>query len=223
MGMEEENQRLREQVAERDARIQQQDSLLCQQRLQMQQMQAQIAALTQHVKDLQDRLAKDSHNSSLPPSSDRFARQPKSLRNKSEKKSGGQEGHPGTTLRFAEAPDEVIEHLVTVCSSCQHDLREVEACVTLRRQVVDMPSPRLIVQEHRAEQKQCPRCQHLTLASFPPAVAAPIQYGPMSGAAAVYLTQQQLLPLDRTCDVLRDLLGAQMGEGTVGARIKRTR
>src|SRR5216684_9159735 len=164
MTSEEENQRLREQVAQRDARIQQQDRLLCQQSQQMQQMQAQIAALTQQVKDLQERLAKDSHNSSLPPSSDRFVRQPKSLRTKSEKKTGGQEGHQGTTLRFSEAPDEVIEHRVSVCSSCQHDLRKVEACVTLRRQVVDMPSPRLIVQEHRAEQKQCPRCQHITLA-----------------------------------------------------------
>ena len=89
MTIEEENQRLREQVAQRDERIQQQESLLCQQSLLMQQMQEQIAGLTQHVKDLQDRLAKDSHNSSLPPSSDRFARQPKSLRTRSEKKTGG--------------------------------------------------------------------------------------------------------------------------------------
>src|SRR3989442_8415570 len=162
MSMEEENQRLREQVAQRDERIQQQEALLCRQSLLMQQMKAQIAGLTQQVKDLQDRLRKNSHNSSLPPSSDRFVRQPKSLRHKSEKKSGGQEGHPGTTLQFSEAPDEVIEHQVSVCSSCQQDLRQVQACVTLRRQVVDIPSPRLNVQEHRAEQKQCPRCQHLT-------------------------------------------------------------
>ena len=70
MTIEEENQRLREQVAQRDERIQQQETLLCQQSLLMQQMQEQIACLTKHVKDLQDRLAKDSHNSSLPPSSD---------------------------------------------------------------------------------------------------------------------------------------------------------
>ena len=212
MSLEEENQRLREQVAQRDERIQQQSLLI-------ERMQEQIAALSQHVKDLQDRVAKDSHNSSLPPSSDRFVRQPKSLRKKSEKKSGGQEGHPGTTLRFSEAPDEVIEHQVTVCSSCQQDLRQVQTCVTLRRQVVDIPSPRLLVQEHRAEQKQCPRCQHLTLASFPPIVTAPIQYGPRIGAVAVYLTQQQLLPLERTCEVLSDLLGVQMSEATVGKLI----
>ena len=46
-----------------------------------------------------------------------------------DQKSGGQEGHPGSTLRFSEKPDEVIEHRVSVCASCQHDLREVEACV----------------------------------------------------------------------------------------------
>src|SRR5256714_2112861 len=221
MSIEEENQRLREQVAERDERIQHLENRLCQQSGLMQQMQEQIAGLTQRVKDLQDRLAKDSHKSSLPPSSYRFVRQPKSLRTKSEKKTGGQEGHPGTTLRFSEAPDEVMEHLVTVCSSCQHDLREVEACVTLRRQVVDIPSPRLMVQEHRAEPKQCPRCQHMTLAPFPTAVAAPIQYGPVIGAAAVYLTQQQLLPWERTCEVLSDLLGVQLSEATVGELIKR--
>src|SRR5207249_3576719 len=130
------------------------------------------------VKDLQDRLAKTSRNSSLPPSSDRFVRHPKSMRTKSKKKPGGQEGHPGTTLQFSETPDEVIEHRVSVCASCQHDLRQVEACVTLRRPVVDMPVTGLLVQEHRVEQKLCPHCQQLTQAAFPPGVTAPIQYGP---------------------------------------------
>jgi transposase len=215
MSQEEAIERLREQVAQRDERIEQQAALI-------EQLYEQIAVLSQQVKDLQDRLAKDSHNSSLPPSSDRFGRQPKSLRQKSEKPSGGQEGHRGSTLRFCEQPDEIIEHRVSVCASCQQDLREVPASVTLRRQVVDIPAPRLIVQEHRAEHKQCPRCQQLTLASFPPEVTAPIQYGPRVGAVAVYLSQQQLLPLQRTAEVLSDVLGVQMSEATVGELIQRT-
>jgi len=36
------------------------------------------------------------------------------------------------------------------------------------------------------------------------------------------LTQQQLLPLERTCEVLSDLVGVQMSEATVGELIKRT-
>ncbi len=222
MSLEEEKQRLCEQLAEREEHIAQLESQLCQQSVLIQQMQEQIVALNQQVKGLQDRLAKDSHNSSLPPSSDRFGRKRKSLRKKSEKKSGGQEGHPGSTLRFSEKPDEVIEHRVTVCACCQQDLRQVPACVTLRRQVVDIPAPQLIVQEHRAQQKQCPRCQHLTVAAFPPEVTAPIQYGARIGAVAVYLTQQQLLPLQRSCEVLSDLLGVQMSEATVGELIQRT-
>ena len=75
----------------------------------------------------------------------------------------------------------MIEHRVSVCASCQHDLRQVEAAVTLRRQVVDIPSPRLIVQEHRAEHKQCPRCQQMTLASFPASVTAPSSMERASG------------------------------------------
>src|SRR5947209_12717222 len=114
--------------------IQQQQELL-------DQLQKQVASQADQVKVLQNRLTKDSHNSSLPPSSDRFVRQPKSLRRKSEKKTGGQEGHPGTTLEFSQTPDEVIEHQVSVCAVCQQDLRQVQACVTLRREVVDMPSP----------------------------------------------------------------------------------
>jgi transposase len=49
-----------------------------------------IAQLQQHIQALEERLAKTSRNSHLPPSSDRFMRQPKSLRKKSGKKPDGQ-------------------------------------------------------------------------------------------------------------------------------------
>ncbi len=92
-----------------------------------------------------------------------------------------------------------------------------------RRQVVDVPTPRLWVAEHQAEQKQCPACQHITVASFPPEVAAPVQYGPRLGAMAVYLVQQQLLPWARACEVLSDLLGATLSEGTLACLIRALR
>ena len=59
----------------------------------------QVEQLSAQVKELESHLAKDSHNSRLPPSSDRFVRQkhPKSLRKSSGKKPGGQTGHPGST------------------------------------------------------------------------------------------------------------------------------
>ncbi len=221
MHLREENTFLHEQLAQRDERIQQLEAALDQQHVLTQQMQEQIGSLTQQVKALQERQAKDSHNSSLPPSSDRFTHQRKSLRKKSEKKAGGQEGHPGASLHWSSTPDEIIEKHVEQCQACQHDLHEVAVCHVERRQVHDVPPPRVIVQEYRAEQKQCPVCKHITAASFPQGVAAPMQYGPTIGAVAVYLVQQQLVPLARAAEVMLDLLGVQMSEGTICTLIQR--
>src|SRR6266487_3617568 len=203
----EENRVLREVLTQRDEQVDQ--------------MQEQITRLSEQVKFLQDRLAKDSHHSHLPPSSDRFVRKPKSLRKKSEKKTGGQPGHPGSTLQWLSTPDEVTLRQVEQCEACQHDLRAVACCGGERRQVVDLPPARVIVREYQAEHKQCPQCHHITVASFPKEAHAPLQYGPTIGAIAVYLAQQQLLPLARACEVMSDLLGVQMSEGTVCDLIKR--
>lgn len=180
-----------------------------------------IAQQQQQIQALEERLSKDSHNSHLPPSSDRFVRQPRSLRKKSENKPGGQPGHQGTTLQWHACPDEVVVHAVTRCVSCQQDLRAVPSVQVERRQVIDVPTPRMWVAEHQAEQKQCPACQHITVASFPAEVAAPVQYGPRLGAIAVYLVQQQLLPWGRACEILGDLLGAPLSEGTLASLLER--
>ncbi len=217
----EENKVLREQLVQRAEISEQQQEMVSEQNALIQQMREQISGLSEQVKSLRDQIAKDSHNSHLPPSSDRFVRKPKSLRKKSEKKSGGQPGHQGSSLQFSSTPDEIIEQQVERCEACQHGLQSVAACGGERRQVVDLPSPRLLVREYRAEQKQCPHCQHITSAAFPAGVQAPIQYGPNVGATVVYLVQQQLLPLARASEVMSDLLGVQMSEGTVCDLIKR--
>src|SRR5260370_18703966 len=118
----------------------------------MQQMEEQMGSLAQQVKSLQERQAKDSHNSSLPPSSDRFTHKTKSLRKKSEKKSGGQEGHQGASLHWSSTPAEIIEKHVAQCEACQHDLHEIAACHVGRRQGHDVPPRRPILQQSRASQ-----------------------------------------------------------------------
>ncbi len=181
----------------------------------------QVALLSERITVLEAQLAKDSHNSHLPPSSDRFHRQPKSLRTKSGKKSGGQAGHAGTTLQLSPLPDTVIVHAVEHCLYCQHDLREVRCLQVERRQVLDLPPKRVLVIEHQAETKCCPACQQISSAAFPDDVRAPMQYGAAFGAVGVYLVQQQLLPYERACEVMQDLLGSPMSVGTLQALVQR--
>ena len=119
----EENRLLREQASVQQETISLQRELITRQQEQITLLQRELSV--QQVKTLQERLAKDSHNSYLPPSSDRFSRQPKSLRKKSGKKPGGQEGHPGKTLLFSPCPDEVIVHPMDRCAQCQADLTQV--------------------------------------------------------------------------------------------------
>jgi transposase len=196
-----------EQLAQRDERIAQ--------------MQQQLKLLSEQVQALQEQLKKDSHNSHLPPSSDRFHRQPKSLRQKSGKKAGGQPGHPGTTLMLSPTPDRVIVHTVEQCVHCQRDLREIESLQVERRQIIDLPIKRVLVIEHQAEQKCCPGCQQISIAPFPENVSAPVQYGAAFGAVGVYLVQQQLVPYERACEVMQDLLGPSMSEGTLQTLVQR--
>ena len=180
-----------------------------------------IEGLQERIKTLERQQAKDSHNSSLPPSSDRFVRAPKSLRHKSGKKAGGQPGHRGHHLRQVEKPDEILIHPVLCCEQCQHDLRPQKASVPERRQVIDLPAKRLWVIEHRVEEKQCPVCYHLTRAPFPAPVSAPAQYGTGIQAVATYLVEGQSIPYARTSQLLQELLGVQLSAGSI-ARFVRT-
>src|SRR6266516_3855123 len=100
-------QQLQEHLAQRDEVIAQMQRQLVQRDEVIAQMQREQAVLSEQVQALQEQLKKDSHNSHLPPSSDRFHRQPRSLREKSGKKAGGQPAHPGSTLKLSPMPDTV--------------------------------------------------------------------------------------------------------------------
>jgi transposase len=177
-------------------------------------LEGQIDCLQERVKTLEGQQAKDSHNSHLPPSSDRFVRPPKSLRQKSGKKPGGQKGHRGHHLEQVESPDQTLIYPVELCEYCQRDLRDCPGRLPEGSQVIDLPVKRLWVTEHRVEEKQCPTCFHLTRASFPASLKAPAQYGTGIAALAVSLVQGQVVPYARASQLLHDLLGVQLSAGT---------
>lgn len=182
-----------------------------------------VAQLSTQVKHLENHLAKSSQNSHLPPSSDRFSRQvrAKSLRQKSGKQPGAQEGHEGTTLKQTATPDHLIVHEVHTCAACQRDLREGNERVQRTASSVGWATQAAGGDRASSGAEICPHCQQITTAAFPDGVSAPVQYGPALLAIGVYLVQAQFLPYERAGETMQDLLGPAMTVGTLKAAVAR--
>lgn len=95
------------------------------------------------IQQLEDEIAKNSRNSGKPPSSDGFKKKPKSLRQKGQRKSGGQKGHPGHTREAVSEPDHELGHELRICPDCGLDLRAGPCLSVEKRQVFDIRRRRL--------------------------------------------------------------------------------
>lgn len=184
-------------------------------------LQANIKILEARIKELEDRLAANSRNSSKPPSTDNSRPRPRSLRKPSGKKPGGQVGHPGQTLRLVDKPDRIIQHRPDECAGCGASLAGAAATEVARRQVIDLPPLKLEVVEHQAEHISCPACGHSTSGKFPAEVIQPVQYGPQIQGLGVYLQTYQMVPFERTQEILQDLFGAAPSTATLQTGIER--
>ena len=178
-------------------------------------------ALEARIKALEDKQTKNSRNSSKPPSGDGFGKRTKSLRKKSQRPSGGQKSHPGSTLEWCEQVDEVVHHRVGECQQCGASLRATAATSYDKRQVHELPSLSLRVIEHQAEVKCCGACATLSRGRFPADVTSRVQYSRGVKGLMVYLMDAQLLPSDRVREVLCEVFGCEVSEGTLyNARAK---
>jgi transposase len=182
-----------------------------------------IVTLFARMEALEARLGMNSDNSSKPPSSDGLAKKTSSLREPSGKKTGGQKGRKGTTLRQAEQPDEVVNHpFPAQCERCHAALPMHAARAWEHRQVFDVPAVAFDVIEHRALALTC-ACGQLHTSSFPAGVSEAVQYGPNVRALGVHLTQGQMLPYGRVAQLIFDVYGLAISPGTLVAWVAEAR
>ena len=178
---------------------------------------AQVEGLTAKLKELEGRLALNSRNSSKPPSSGGYGKhnraKAKDGADTDKKKSGGQKGHRGHTLKRSEQPDHVVPcPLPSHCDRCQSPLPE--GVVVETRQVFDIPRRPPVVTEYQLTEARC-GCGKVHRGEFPLGVRAPVQYGPNIKAAVVNLTHHHMMPVARTGALTGELFGLQMSDATV--------
>src|SRR3989304_9789849 len=137
-----------------------------------------FSVLLERIRELEDQLAKNSRNSGKPPSSDGYDQPaPHSLRKRSRRRSGGQPGHRGETLKAVEQPKHIKVHRARACQHCGHSLRRRKAIGHEKRQGFDLPKVQIEVTEHRAEIKSCSCCGKESRAPVPRGVSPAGEHG----------------------------------------------
>lgn len=190
-------------------------------------MQAQeISRLMKKIDVLESELAryktrKDSNNSSLPPSKDEN-RPPRtnSLREKSGRKAGGQKGHEGKTLEMTDTPDEIIEHRACFCPECGKEVSDLPFELFGKRQVIDIPTIKQIVTEHRVYRCTC-TCGNIVESDFPIGVDSPVKYGKNIETLIGYFSVRQYLPFKRLQEMMKDIFSVNISEGGLHCLLNR--
>ena len=180
-----------------------------------------ILRLEKRIEELEARLGMNSRNSSKPPSSDGLNKPaPKSLRKKSERTRGGQFGHEGKTLEQVQHPDQSHELKLERCPNSGIVLDETQIVGTIKRQVFDLPTPKLEVTQYTAYIYQLDNGEQVHV-DFPQGVNNAVQYGFRFQAWLVYLSDYQMIPLRRIRSMCADLFGYSVSEATIVAARER--
>ena len=176
--------------------------------------------LEQRVKELEERLAKNSKNSSKPPSSDGPRKKPRStdvLKNKKgkNKKSGGQKGHKGSTLKMTDKPDKIqVIRPQTCCKCANHIAANIQAVSCEKKQEFGIIMKMNVI-EYRNEAVECPVCDTINTAQFPAHIKNKTQYSPEFRGLIAYLKNYQMISDNRIAEFMYDVFEHPISEGTI--------
>lgn len=175
-------------------------------------LEAENAELRAEIVELKARLSRNSSNSSRPPSSEGYQKRP-ALPKETKGKQGGQEGHKGRTLQQVPHPDRVIRCTPGQCS-CGHEFLPEELTLAERRQVFELPKPRLEITEYQVHRATCPSCGRSCRGDAPDGVNAPVQYGNGVKSYMVLLGTHFNVPFKKVQLLFSDLFGYPINEST---------
>jgi len=183
--------------------LENQDELIKTQQKQIDNLELLVKTLQTEIRALQ----KNSSNSSKPPSSDMgdSFKKNQSLRQKSDKKSGGQNGHIGSNRNQTDTPDKIIICRPNKCECCGKDLSKQKGKVISKRQEVDIPPIKPESIEYQQEEIKC-TCGHCNKGEFPKHIASPMQIGQNLKSFIVYLNISHYIPFKRLKQLIKDLL-----------------
>ncbi len=196
---------------------------------------AQNAALAERVAELEERLARlersaarNSGNSSLPPSlDDQPGRTPppgKPQRGKRGKRNPGkQPGAPGSHLAWSENPDRTVPHFPRGACACGADLAgAADLGVAASHQEVEIPEMAAAVIQHDVHEVAC-RCGRVHRACAPAGAGVPgtVTYGISLQAWCVYLMAAHAIPVHRCAELIEALTGAKPSPGFVHGMLAR--
>lgn len=176
------------------------------------------ALLKTEIEELKARLDSNSHNSNKPPSSDGYKKKtlnPAFPKSKGSKQ-GGQNGHKGHTLQQVESPDKIVPCIPGICT-CGREFEKEELMLAEKRQVFDLPQPKLEITEYQIFKAFCPACGHEQKGVVPEWVNAPVQYGNKVKAFVVLLNVHYKIPYKKIQLLFIDLFGYPINESTISS------
>lgn len=177
-----------------------------------------VLSLSEQLKLLQN--GRKSNTSSTPPSQDLQRSNSKSLREKTGRSPGAQQGHQGTSLKMSASPDETIEYRPHFCKGCGADLSQGPFSLSDRKQEIVIPPVLPQYVEHRSYKCTCKKCGAITQGALPTHLNGNIQYSPGVVALAGYLSARQYLSYNRTAEIMKDVFNIPISEGTIDNMLK---
>lgn len=174
-----------------------------------------IALLENEILDLKKRFHLNPTNSHKPPSTERH-KKIKNSREKSGKKPGAQAGHPGASHNLHPSVDTVYRYEPMKCRNCSRDIRNAPEHEVIRKQEIEIREGKMHVTEYQTVIKFCPDCGQWNRGEGPKELQkSRVVFGPNAKSISIYLMVQQLIPVARVQEILRDLFGLDISQGSL--------